>query len=416
MTVGRRLDGFCAEPQEERKTHTMTVGQRIKLYRKSKNLSQLELSEMIGVAVQTVSKWERDNSMPDISQIVPLAKTLGTTTDAILGMGGNEADEIQEIDRYISKLLEGGYDNQSDDRRKCDINKKYYDRLRSFVDKYPLNYEMMLECSIIGYNVIHGEIIDNLYGFSDKELSRICTDIIRMLNTILGYDSHLGRKRKAKSTLICVWAVMGSIDKAILECEDIDEDERNINLYKISMLANDHESRLKYGKICFENSFKATIRSMYWLTGAHSVIGEPNRDNAIEVWEKFISLIEFSDTVFPKSYNIWHKRFAFIGLGKEYLRRGDFDRVIDCAEFLSDICCEAFSYMSDLSLGIINEKEGLYSLESQAQNPEEIDLQKLKESFIWDFVKLYDECDDAENNPIVTDPRFIAARQRVEAL
>jgi len=415
MSVGRRLDGFDGNA-EDTKLHTMTVGQRIKLYRKSKNLSQMELSEMIGVAVQTVSKWERDNSMPDISQIVPLAKTLGTTTDAILGMGGDEADEMKEIRDYIRDLLDSGYDDQSADRRKCDINKKYYDRLRSFVDKYPLNYEMMLECGIIGYNVIHEEIVSNLHGFSEKELNRICCDTVRMLCTILNYDVHLGRNCKAKSTLICVYAVMGSIDKAILECEDIDEDERNVNLYKISMLAKDNESRLKYGKICFENSLRNTIRMMYWLTGAHSVIGEPNRDNAIEAWKKFFHLIEFSETVLPKSYNLWHKRFAIVGLAKEYLRRADLEKVIECSEKLADICCDGYVYLSKLKNGSVREEEGLYHLESQAQNPEEIDLEKLKESFIWDFVKLYDECDDTFDNPIVRSERFIAAKKRVEAL
>lgn len=416
MSVGQRLDGFGDSVRDDVKLHTMTVGQRIKLYRKSKNLSQMELSEMIGVAVQTVSKWERDNSMPDISQIVPLAKTLGTTTDAILGMGGDEAEEIKEINSYIEKLLDAGYNDQSADNRRCDINKKYYDRLRSFVDKYPLNYEMMLECSIIGYNVIHEEKILKLHEFSEKEFGRIYCDTVRMLNTILSYDSHLGRKCKAKSTLICVYAAMGSIDKAILECEDIGEDERNINLYKISMLAKDIENRLKYGKVCFESSLRETIRMMYWLTGAHSVIGEPNRDNAICVWNKFIDLIEFSETVLPKSYNLWHKRFAVVGLAKEHLRRGDIEKVICCAEKLADISCEGHAYLSSLKKGELREEEGLYHLEARAQNPEEIDLDRLKEAFIWDFIKLYDECDDPNNNPIVNNERFIAAKNRVESL
>ena len=63
----------------------MTIGQTIKLYRKEKNFTQSELAELIGVSTQAISKWETDSGMPDISQIVPLARVLEISTDKLLG-------------------------------------------------------------------------------------------------------------------------------------------------------------------------------------------------------------------------------------------------------------------------------------------------------------------------------------------
>ncbi len=63
----------------------MTIGQTIKLYRKEKILTQSELAELIGVSTQAISKWETDAGMPDISQIVPLARVLEISTDKLLG-------------------------------------------------------------------------------------------------------------------------------------------------------------------------------------------------------------------------------------------------------------------------------------------------------------------------------------------
>ena len=40
----------------------MTMGQRIKLYRKEKHLTQGQLAELIGVSTQAVSKWETEGS------------------------------------------------------------------------------------------------------------------------------------------------------------------------------------------------------------------------------------------------------------------------------------------------------------------------------------------------------------------
>ena len=61
------------------------IGKNIKLFRKEFKMTQSELAELIGVSMQAVSKWETDAGMPDISQIIPLARVLGTSTDMILG-------------------------------------------------------------------------------------------------------------------------------------------------------------------------------------------------------------------------------------------------------------------------------------------------------------------------------------------
>ena len=59
------------------------IGQNIKKYRKEKGFTQRELADLIGVSVQSISKWETDTGAPDISQVVPLASALDISTDAL---------------------------------------------------------------------------------------------------------------------------------------------------------------------------------------------------------------------------------------------------------------------------------------------------------------------------------------------
>lgn len=61
-----------------------TLGKRIAAFRKSKNIKQDELAEMLLVSPQAVSKWENDISCPDISLLPSLAKILGTSVDELL--------------------------------------------------------------------------------------------------------------------------------------------------------------------------------------------------------------------------------------------------------------------------------------------------------------------------------------------
>ena len=65
----------------------LTAGESICYYRKRLHLTQAQLAQRLGVSVQTVSGWETGGEMPDVSLIVPLAETLGTTTDEILQFG-----------------------------------------------------------------------------------------------------------------------------------------------------------------------------------------------------------------------------------------------------------------------------------------------------------------------------------------
>lgn len=60
------------------------VGEQIAALRKAKGITQNELGERIGVSFQAVSKWERGETLPDITLLPDLAKILETTTDYIL--------------------------------------------------------------------------------------------------------------------------------------------------------------------------------------------------------------------------------------------------------------------------------------------------------------------------------------------
>lgn len=74
------------------------VGKNIKAARAKKNMTQLELADIIGVSYQAVSNWERGNTMPDITKIPDIAKALEIKIEDILG------DE--ESSRAVSKVVE----------------------------------------------------------------------------------------------------------------------------------------------------------------------------------------------------------------------------------------------------------------------------------------------------------------------
>lgn len=69
----------------------MTFGEKLLKLRSDAGLSQDKLAEMLEVSRQSVSKWERDEAMPDTDKIVLISKIFSVSTDSLL----KDEDEIK---------------------------------------------------------------------------------------------------------------------------------------------------------------------------------------------------------------------------------------------------------------------------------------------------------------------------------
>jgi len=62
----------------------MEIGKKIMELRKKKGLSQEELAEKVGVARQTISKWELGETSPDLKQSKELSKIFNVSLDELV--------------------------------------------------------------------------------------------------------------------------------------------------------------------------------------------------------------------------------------------------------------------------------------------------------------------------------------------
>ena len=83
-----------------------TLGKRIAALRHKKQMKQDELAEKLGISSQAVSKWENDQTCPDISLLPLLAKTLGISTDELLTGKKEEAPAVRMLPENERKKIE----------------------------------------------------------------------------------------------------------------------------------------------------------------------------------------------------------------------------------------------------------------------------------------------------------------------
>ena len=77
----------------------MTLGQRIQKKRKEKGLSQEKLGEQLNVSRQTVYKWENDQTIPELFNLIAMAEILDVRAAWLIN------EEESESDLQIHQLL-----------------------------------------------------------------------------------------------------------------------------------------------------------------------------------------------------------------------------------------------------------------------------------------------------------------------
>ncbi|MBQ6818087.1 MAG: helix-turn-helix transcriptional regulator [Clostridia bacterium] len=77
------------------------LGENIKRLRMKKQITQEQLAVAMGVTCAAVSKWERENTLPDITLLPNLAHYFGVTIDELIGY--DEAKIEREIERFFEQ-------------------------------------------------------------------------------------------------------------------------------------------------------------------------------------------------------------------------------------------------------------------------------------------------------------------------
>lgn len=83
-----------------------TLGKRISTRRRAMGMTQEQLAEKLGVTAQAVSKWENDQSCPDITTLPRLAEIFGISVDTLLGR--TEQEVVHEATIENSKTKQNG--------------------------------------------------------------------------------------------------------------------------------------------------------------------------------------------------------------------------------------------------------------------------------------------------------------------
>ena len=84
----------------------VAIGRYIAQKRRSKNLTQEQLAQALGVSNKTISKWENGRCLPDYGIVQPLCEALGVTLAELMDGEDAAEDSMRAYDdEHILELL-----------------------------------------------------------------------------------------------------------------------------------------------------------------------------------------------------------------------------------------------------------------------------------------------------------------------
>ncbi len=141
----------------------MSLGNSLYNSRKKKGLSQEEVAEKLGVSRQTISKWETEETVPDIYQAKKLAKIYGLSLDELI-----DADlDQKEIEEVIKN---------TDEKKEAKIN-----WTNAWSKKYPVLAIYQQEVDIDRYARQIREMLTDFqvkYHYNDLDSMLVLKDIL----------------------------------------------------------------------------------------------------------------------------------------------------------------------------------------------------------------------------------------------
>lgn len=177
---------------------TIYLGENIKRLRVKQNLTQETLAQILGVTFQSISKWERGESYPDITLLPAIADFFRISIDELMGI--NKAQNEEEIKRLLEE-----YDSLN-----WDVKRKWktLDILR---EKYPTDFRVQIR------------YIGKLLNGSNTEFAEQCSKIPAIYENIQHNCTDDSIRIEAKTYYISYLLRMMSIENSGVTFEDADK-------------------------------------------------------------------------------------------------------------------------------------------------------------------------------------------------
>lgn len=379
----------------------MNIGANIRRLRIEKELTQDKLAGMIGITPQAVSKWEREEGLPDITLLPAIAAALDCSTDELLGVDDEPTrEELAAIMQRATELIFGDHSEESQKNTKVDAAVEY---LRSQIEKYPKEWGLRINlANFIGLSL-------QLGGYDEDKLR----EQIEHYEYVRMKAPDMNKKQAGVLGLIRTYSDLGELDKAEEMAKELPGGGLSYSDAAIFFLRGDKLREVLRREIV--TSVSAIRRSVAYLTdGINTGTGERITDH-IGSLEERLELVELGASAWELLKNleggaIWRTYAANqLRLGAGMLAEaGEFERALDYMERAVEYCRAE-----------PDEKEGYFALSPNSTyggDAEHIIPSREAKRVMLDIINQIENVPESDLYSLTGHPRWKALKEKLAAM
>ncbi len=316
---------------------TIYFGENLKKLRKSKDLTQETLADFLGVSFQAVSKWERNESYPDITMLPAIASFFNVSLETLLGVDIIEKEN--KIKEYCDEYRRLWSEHKVDEVKAL---------MKNAVSEFPGNFELLSKY----FNALIKASFDDKYRLSIK------SEVYRIYDTIQNHCTVDSIRIWTKKLMCRYLRDMSFIEDSGVGIADA---EKILDEMPIMQNTRDYEAMYMYP---YDDKKRAVAcaagtSEMLYLLGE---IIDRRRSNPLEcdenVLKAYVNLIEaiMPDGDYGKCYHLIIYDCGYIGV-KKYVN-GD---IAGALEYFEKMCKLADEYdkLPEISIHTSENLEGL---------------------------------------------------------
>jgi transcriptional regulator with XRE-family HTH domain len=297
----------------------INIGETIVKLRKEKALTQEQLSEVFGVSVAAVSKWETGIAYPDITLLPKIAEFFDVSVDRLLDYDMSKAEA--NIEEALKK---------ADDLLSVNKHKEAIPYLANLVYKYPNNIAILVKYAKAKWSSAHGRPKNENHRKQFKEAEDILLSINRNGITRKEHDSIL-------QSLYGLYMWDKKFDKVEKIMEELKSDG-NYDGDSAEFWFYTHKGDMAKAR---EKYYDILERNLLWepLTAGQYHVFYDEPEKVIELNNKFLKVIEIfgedlKDSGSPSKFSILRESnmFMYLRLGKKDEALAEFEKDINAAK------------------------------------------------------------------------------------
>jgi len=286
----------------------MYIGENIKRLRRDKNITQEKLAEHLSISCQAISKWERGETYPDITLVVPIASYFGVSADELLGV--DRARDEQKILDYLAEY--NRLSNLGKDKEKCDL-------IRGAYKEFPNDFRIIDKHLAM---LIYDPYIDDY----DKHqgIPAHIEEIERLCDRVLEECTVPGFRYWAMSILNDVYEYQGKHEKALELLEQFPDSHWSKGLqYEIHFANIEDDEKMRYWRSKNIDDFSGTL--IYKFRNCALDSNSPPEER-IKQFFKAVEFIKLLHEDGDYGFKHYHLCELYIYIANSYIELRDYEK------------------------------------------------------------------------------------------